>query len=90
MYYKEDPNQLGIEEFFLPFGGKLNKENRWVRMTGIMPWEQIERVYLESMNEDTGRPAFPARIAYGSIYVKENEKLTDDETVTAIAENPYI
>ena len=90
MYYKEDRDQLGIEEFFLPFGGKLNKENRWVRMARIMPWDQIERVYLESMNEDTGRPAFSARIAYGSIYVKENEKLTDEETVTAIAENPYI
>ena len=50
MYYKDDRNQLGIDEFFLPFGGKLNKNNRWVRMAEIMPWDYIEEVYLESMS----------------------------------------
>ena len=90
MYYKDDRNQLGIDEFFLPFGGKLNKNNRWVRMAEIMPWDYIEEVYLESMSQETGRAAFPARIAYGAIYVKEQEDLTDEETVEAITENPYI
>ena len=28
MYYKENADQLGIDEFFLPFGGKLKKDNR--------------------------------------------------------------
>ena len=39
MYYKDDRDQLGIDEFFLPFGGKLNKDNRWVRTAEIMPWD---------------------------------------------------
>lgn len=90
MYYKDDRDQLGIDDFFLPFGGKLKKDNRWVRMAEIMPWDYIEEVYLESMSQETGRSAFSARIAYGAIYVKEQEDLTDDETVEAIAENPYI
>ena len=60
MYYKDDRDQLGIDEFFLPFGGKLKKDNRWVRMAEIMPWDYIEEVYLESMSQETGRPAFPA------------------------------
>ena len=90
MYYKDDQDQLGIDEFFLPFGGKLKKDNRWVRMAEIMPWDYIEEVYLQSMSQETGRAAFPARIAYGAIYVKEQEDLTDEETVSAIAENPYI
>ena len=90
MYYKDDRDQLGIDEFFLPFGGKLKKDNRWVRTAGVMPWDYIEEVYLQSMSQETGRAAFPARIAYGAIYVKEQEELTDEETVSAIAENPYI
>ncbi len=90
LYYKEDENQLGIEEFFLPFGGKLKKDNRWVKTAEIMPWENIEEVYLRSMSQETGCGAFPARVAYGSIYVKQQEQLTDEETVVAIAENPYI
>ena len=28
MYYKENADQLGIDEFFLPFGGQLKKDNR--------------------------------------------------------------
>lgn len=90
MYYKEDKDQIGIEEFFLPFGGKLKKNNRWVKVAEIMPWDYIEEVYLRSMNQETGRGAFSARIAYGAIYVRQQEQLTDEETVTAIAENPYI
>ena len=90
MYYKDDRDQLGIDEFFLPFGGKLNKDNRWVRTAEIMPWDDMEEVYLKSMSQETDRAAFPARIAYGAIYVKEQEGLTDEETVEAIAENPYI
>ena len=90
MCYKDDRDQLGINEFFLPFGGKLKKDNRWVRMAEIMPWDYIEEVYLESMSQEAGRSAFPARVAYGAIYVKEQEDLTDEETVEAIAENPYI
>ena len=46
MYYKDDRDQLGIDDFFLPFGGKLKKDNRWVRMSEIMPWDYIEEVYL--------------------------------------------
>ena len=90
MYYKDDRDQLGIDEFFLPFGGKLKKGNRWIRMSEIMPWDYIEEVYLESMSQETGRAAFSARIAYGAIYVKEQENLTDERTVEAITENPYI
>lgn len=90
MYYKEDRDQQRIDSFFLPFGGRLREDNRWVRMSKIMPWDYIEEVYLKSMSQETGRGAFSSRIAYGAIFVKENESLTDEETVTAIAENPYI
>ena len=59
-------------------------------MAEIMPWSLIEEVYAQSMCQDNGRGAIPARVAYGAIFVKEHEDLTGEETVTAIAENPYI
>ena len=90
MYYKEDRDQLGIEEFFLPFGGKLQRENRWVKMAEIMPWNLIEDIYLKSMNQEKGRGAYSARMAYGAIFIKEHEGLTDEQTVTVITENPYM
>ena len=41
MYKKADRKQLGIEEFFLPFGGQLNACNRWVKLARLMPWELV-------------------------------------------------
>ena len=90
MYHRKDYDQIGIEEFFLPFGGKLDLNNRWVKMAKIMPWAFIEEVYLESMSQETGRSAISSRIAFGACYIKENEMLTDERTVETISENPYM
>lgn len=90
MYYRKDEDQVSIEEFFMPFGGKLSKSNRWVRLSGIMPWKQIDNIYVKSMSEETGRPGITSRIAFGAIYIKEHCHMTDEETVTNLQENPYM
>ena len=90
MYYLKDEDQLSIEEFFLPFGGRLQKDNRWVRMAEIMPWGYIEEIYVRNLSEETGRPALSSRIAFGSIFIKEHEKLSDEGTVQELQENPYM
>ena len=89
MYKKADRDQFSFEEFFMPFGGKLNTDNRWIKLSQIMPWDFIEDIYVQSLAED-GAPAFSARIAFGALYIKENENLSDRDTVAHIAENPYM
>ena len=90
MYYRHDYNQLSIEDFFLPFGGKLRKDNRWVRLAAMMPWEYIDEVYARNMNEETGRRAITSRIAFGALFIKEYCNLKDESTVAEIQENPYM
>ena len=90
MYIASNEDQLTIEDFFMPFGGKLLKTNRWVKLASMMPWEHIEQVYMESVEPERGRPATSSRIAFGAIFIKENDSLTDESTVAAIAENPYM
>lgn len=90
MYKRANPEQMGIDAFFLPFGGKLDKSNRWVKLARMMPWQHIEEIYVESLDENTGRPSLPARIAFGAIFIKETENLTDAGTVRAVQENPYM
>ena len=92
MYKKQNRAQLSMEEFFLPFGGRLSAENRWVKMAKLMPWDMIEDLYAGGFVDDKkdGRPPLPARIAFGAIYIKEQEGLTDREAVDYIAENPYM
>ena len=90
MYISSDADQITIEEYFMPFGGKLLKTNRWVKLASIMPWEHIKQIYMASFQSERGRPAISSRIAFGSIFIKENDNLTDAGTVAAIAENPYM
>jgi hypothetical protein len=45
-----------IEDFVLPFEGKLNGNNRWVKLAKIIPWEQIEKDYANLF------PSIPARL----------------------------
>ena len=49
MYHRNNSDQVYIDDFFLPFGGKLRKDNRWVRMAAMMPWEYIDEVYARNI-----------------------------------------
>jgi len=89
MYRKRDKAQQTLDEYILPFGGELRADNRWVKQARLMPWDLIEEMYAESMSAERGAGTISARIAFGALYIKENEGLTDERTVEYIAENPY-
>ena len=91
MYRIKDKRQLELENFVLPFGGKLNPKNRWIRLARLIPWEEFEETYAEHFTDsDMGAPAKPFRVALGSLLIKERQKITDRETVEQIRENPYL
>lgn len=90
MYIASNNDQLSIEDFFMPFGGTLLKTNRWVKLASVLPWDHIEDIYMQSFHDKNGRPAISSRIAFGLIFIKEYDNLTDEGTVYAIAENPYM
>lgn len=33
--------QLSIEEFSTPFQAHFDKENRWVKLASIIPWDRL-------------------------------------------------
>lgn len=91
MYQKQHTNQLQFEDFYLPFSGKLRSSNRWVILSKQIPWRKIEQQYSSNFDTDnTGCPAKSARIALGSLIIKERLGTTDRETVEQIRENPYL
>ncbi|NTZ16052.1 IS5 family transposase [Paenibacillus sp. JMULE4] len=80
-----------LENFYLPFGGKLNPTNRWVQLASIIPWDKVEEKYVSSFQSPIiGQKAYPARIALGSLIIKERLGLSDRETTLQIQENPYL
>ena len=36
MYRRSSTEQLSFENFYLPFGGKLSGENRWIRLAKLV------------------------------------------------------
>jgi hypothetical protein len=88
--YKKQIRQKEFENFDLPFAGKLDPDNRWVRLAEIVPWEEAEGIYAEKFENEKGREAKSVRIALGTLIIKEKLGLSDDETVEQIRENPYL
>jgi len=91
MYKKADRNQLSVEGFFLPFGGQLSAENRWVKLARLMPWNMLEDIYAEKFKNERedGAPPIPSREAFGALKIKAEEAFTDERTLQFITENPY-
>ena len=90
MYRKDNPNQLTFQDFYLPFGGCLRGDNRWVILAKQIPWQQIEQNYSKLFSNDAGCPAKLARMAFGALIIKERLGTSDRETVEQICENPYL
>ena len=90
MYVFQSAGQLSIEEFYVPFGGKLDPGNRWVVLANVIPWEPLENQYAPLFNAKTGAPAKPFRMALGALYIQQRLGVTDRETVELITESPYL
>jgi len=90
MYHSKHREQLEFPDFYLPFSGHLDPENRWIALARLVPWQLAEEIYHEELCKDFGAPIVSSRTALGALLVKERLGLTDRETVEAIQENPYL
>jgi len=71
--YKETLKQMEFENFKLPFGGKLISKNRWVQLAKLIPWEEVEEIYISSLaGTGMGSPAKSARVALAALIIKEH------------------
>ena len=85
MYRKAMYGQQKLE---IPFGVELNVDNRWVKLSGIMPWDEIEENYAQNFDGTNGHEAKPSRLAFGALYIQNRLAITDEETVEQIRETP--
>lgn len=90
MYRRPSPGQLSFVDFYLPFGGHLSGENRWVKLAELIPWSEFEGLYAEQLSASQGAPAKSFRVALGALIIKEKLGLSDEETVQQVRENPYL
>ena len=90
LYRREDSNQLSFEDFFLPGGGKLCGDNRWIKLAELIPWDELEDDYAAQFSKGFGAAAKPFRMALGAFIIKARMGLTDEELVEQIKKNSYL
>lgn len=89
--YTHNSRQIGFHDEPRLFGGlPLNESNRWVKLAGLIPWGRVEDEYRKHFKGRRGESAKSARLALGTLIVKEQMQLSDRDTVELIRENPYI
>jgi len=89
MYKPKDTKTPNLFPDLFPMGGGLNKENRWLKLAPLVPWEGLESIYTRYFSP-TGRPAKDSRLVCGLLMVKWLENYSDERTVQEFNENPYM
>ncbi len=82
--------QLTLDGFETPFQTELDPNNRWVKLSECIPWDELGDGYYAQMPATQGRPAKDARLVIGAVIIKHKLCLSDEETVQQIQENPYL
>ena len=83
-------NQISISEFKTPFECTLLEDNRWVKLSKIVPWDTFASLYMSMMNTDIGRPGLCPRLVLGTLIIKHMENLDDRGVIATIQENIYM
>jgi len=78
-----------FDKFDMVFGGKLNRQNRWVILADLIPWDEVEAKYSKLFVTNNGRSVLSVRLALGALIVKEKKKILYEELLEDIKESPY-
>lgn len=84
------PNQLTLIGFETPFDQALTKDNRWVKLSELLPWDSMVSRYNKNFESKEGRPPINGRIIIGAVIIKHMLKLSDRETIQQITENMFM
>jgi len=91
MSYKSKDRLLegGLFKELMPFGGKLNGNNRWIKLHDKIPWVQLEELYRKYYSH-LGRPGKDSQLINGLLIIKHTKDISDEKVVEEFMENPYL
>jgi transposase, IS5 family len=80
-------SQLRLNMFKHPFRQELDKENRWVKLASLIPWDSIASIYSRKLDAGAGRKSVNIRTVIAALIVKHKLGLDDWGTIEMIQEN---
>ena len=82
--------QTQFEEFSNLCQLELDPANRWIQLGALLPWDRMVEVYQKKFSVDMGAQATDPRWVIGAFIIKHKLRLSDEETLLSISENPYM
>jgi len=69
---------------------ELDPTNRWIRLGDLLPWDRMVEAYVKRFSPNMGAGAVNPRWVIGAFIIKHKLRLSDEETLLSISENPYM
>ena len=85
----DSKNQLMFDGFETEFEKWIDQDNKWVKLSHLIPWEALATSYNKTMSQNMGRPGKDARLVIGALIIKHYYRYSDEETIDQIQMNPY-
>ena len=82
--------QTQFEDFSNLCQLELDPNNRWIQLGALLPWDRMVEVYAKRFSANMGARAVNPRWVIGAFIIKHKLRLTDEETLLSISENPYM
>lgn len=81
--------QLSLFKDIMPYGGKLDKDNRWIRLSSLVPWSSLTALHDSYFDVKRLRVVKSGRLIIGLMIGKVKLKLSDKQILDYFYENPY-
>ena len=82
--------QTQFEDFSNLCQLELDPNNRWIQLGALLPWDRMAQVYAKRFSPHMGAGAVHPRWVIGAFIIKHKLRLSDEETLLSISENPYM
>ena len=82
--------QTQFEDFSNLCQLELDPNNRWIQLGALLPWDRMAEVYAKRFSPNMGAGAVNPRWVIGAFIIKHKLRLSDEETLLSISENPYM
>lgn len=82
--------QTQFEEFSNLCQLALDPGNRWIQLGALLPWDRMVGIYQKKFSSYMGAEATNPRWVIGAFIIKHKLRLSDEETLLTISENPYM
>lgn len=92
MYRTHKAKQLDLFTQIAPIMDVLDREDEIIKLADSIDWDYIEKIYSRNFTstKKSGNPNnYPARVAFGALFLKQYSGLTDRQLVQQIKQNPY-